>query len=163
MTDEQQNSYWRLRPAKPTPDDETCHCPPGTDVILRDGLSDNPLACATCNGEVPPERLGFDPRLTEDIVFWLSAADSLLRLWLDSGEYESWAADRLLDPKGQVNAVGLEIVARLNAFNPAYYWWFSDPELTETQSPTHCPVCSVPFDKHPARGARMCAACRILM
>ena len=106
--------YWQLRPAAPTSDDEVCRCPAGTEVMLRDGLSDNPLFCVACNGEVPPERLGFDARFAEEIANWLSVYDSLYRLWLDSGEYENWAATRLSDPQSQVNRTGREIVARLN-------------------------------------------------
>jgi hypothetical protein len=87
VADEKADLYWRLRPAGPTPDDEICHCPAGTAVMLRDGLSDNPLFCVACNGEVPPERLGFDERFAEEIANWLSTHDSLYRLWLDSGEY----------------------------------------------------------------------------
>src|SRR3954451_21552589 len=77
---EQADPYWRLRPTGPTPDDEVCHCPPVGVVMLRDGLSDNPLFCVASNGEVPPERLGFDARFAEEIASWLSVYDSLYRL-----------------------------------------------------------------------------------
>ena len=156
-------TYWRLRPAGPTPDDEVCHCPPGTAVVLRDVLTDNPLGCAACNGEVPPERLGFDARFAEEIANWLSVYDSLYRLWLDSGEYEAWDAARLSDPRGQVNTSGREIVARLNGIAPAYYWWFVDTEAAEAEPPVLCPVCSGPLAQFDGRDFRVCAACRVLI
>ena len=59
--------------------------------MLRDALGENPLYCVACNGEVAPERIGFDERLAEDIACWLSLHRSLYQLWLDSGEYENWA------------------------------------------------------------------------
>jgi hypothetical protein len=163
VVDEQVDPYWRLRPAGPTPDDEICRCPPGAAVVLRDVLTDNPLGCAACNGEVPPERLGFDARFAEEIAHWLSVYDSLYRLWLDSGEYEAWAAARLSDPHGQVNRTGREIVARLNDRVPAFYWWFVDTEAADAEPPVPCPVCSGPLGEYAGRNLRVCAACRILV
>jgi hypothetical protein len=131
--------------------------------MLRDGLSHNPLFCVACNGEVPPERLGFDARFAEEIASWLSVADSLYRLWLDSGEYEAWAAARLSDRHGQVNRTGLDIVARLNELVPAYHWWFVDTDAAEAEKPTACPLCSGPLRGYEGRDFRACAACRILV
>jgi hypothetical protein len=162
VVDEQADPYWRLRPARPTPDDEVCRCPPGGAVMLRDGLSDNPLFCVTCNGEIPPERLGFDARFAEKIANWLSVNDSLYLLWLDSGEYEAWATARLSDPHGQVNRRGREIVARLNAIAPAYFWWFIDNEAAEPELGS-CPICSGPLGEVTGREFRVCPTCRILV
>jgi hypothetical protein len=131
--------------------------------MLRDGLTDNPLFCVECNGEVPAERLGFDAEFAEQIANWLSVYDSLYRLWLDSGEYEAWAADRLLDPQGQVSQAGMDIVARLNDLVPTYYWWFMDTEAAEEENPSSCPLCSGPLRECEDRNFRVCAACRILV
>ena len=162
MAQEQVDPYWQLRPAAPTSDDEVCRCPAGTEVMLRDGLSDNPLFCVACNGEVPPERLGFDARFAEEIANWLSVYESLYRLWLDSGEYETWAAIRLSDPQSQVNRTGREIVARLNELGRAYYWWFVDTNDATVEKPILCPVCSIQLTEYEGRDLRVCAACRIL-
>jgi hypothetical protein len=163
VEDEQTKPYWQLRPAGPTPDDEVCYCPPDTPIMLRDGLTDNPLFCVSCHGEVPPERLGFDARFAEQIANWLSVYDSLYRLWLDSGAYEKWAAARLSDPYGQVNRRGREIVAQLDAVTPTYYWWFVDTEAIEPDELAGCPVCSGPLDLVKGRDFRECAVCRILV
>jgi hypothetical protein len=161
--DEQLDPYWRLRPAGPTPDDEVCRCPPGAAVVLVDRLTDNPLCCMACRGFVPPERLGFDARFAEDIASWLSIHDSLFRLWLDSGEYEAWAAARLSDPHGQVNQTGRAIVAQLNDLAPAYYWWFVDTEAADPDPLPVCPVCSGPLGAYPDSDFRVCDGCRILV
>jgi len=163
VVDEEVDPYWRLRPVDPTPDDDVCRCPPGTAVMLRDTLTDNPLWCVVCNGEVPPERLGFDARFAEDMASWLSVYDSLYRLWLDSGEYEAWAAARLSDAHGQVNQTGRAIVARLNDITPAYYWWFVNTEAADAEPPVACPVCSGPLGEYAGRDFRVCAVCRILV
>jgi predicted nucleic acid-binding Zn ribbon protein len=130
--------------------------------MLRDGLSDNPLFCVECGGEVPPERVGFDAKFAEEIANWLSTYDSLYRLWLDSGEYEEWATSRLLDPSGQVNTRGREIVSRLNSIVPAYYWWFVDTDAGEDALLNTCPVCSCELATFESKPFRVCAACRIL-
>jgi Zn-ribbon-containing, possibly nucleic-acid-binding protein (DUF2310) len=162
MADEHTDPYWRLRPASPTPDDEICRCPRGAEVMLRDGLTDNPLFCVVCNREVPPERLGFDERFAEEIANWLSVYDSLYRLWLASGEYETWAAARLSDPQGQVNRWGREIVARLNGITPAYYWWFVDTDA-DADRPSDCPSCSGPLGEVVGKDFRVCTECRIFV
>lgn len=131
--------------------------------MLRDGLSSNPLFCISCNGEVPPERLGLDGELVEIIANWLSVYDSLYRLWLDSGEYEAWASVRLADPHGQVNRRGREIVERLSDINPAYYWWFVDTETPESGRLANCPICSGPVSEVEGKEFRLCATCRILV
>ena len=141
MGDNETDPYWRLRPWSATPEEEVCHCPLGVGVMLRDGLTKNPLFCVDCAGEVPPERLGFDISFAQEIANWLSVYDSLYRLWLDSGEYEAWAAARLADPLGQVNRRGREIVGRLNDTVPAYYWWFEDADSQEAEPMRCCPVC----------------------
>ena len=107
--------------------------------------------------------MGFDAQFAEEIANWLSAYDSLYRLWLDSGEYEDWAASCLADPFGQVNRQGREIVARLNSIAPAYYWWFVDTEVTESEQPKGCPVCSGALDEVKGREFRVCVSCRILV
>lgn len=163
MRNEQTDPYRRLRPLEPISDDEICRCPTGTAVMLRDGLSRNPLFCVSCNGELPPERLGFDTQFAEEIANWLSVYDSLYRLWLDSGEYERWAAARLADPLGQVNIRGREIVARLNAAVPAYYWWFIDTEKAEPDELPACPICAGPLIEVTGRNFRECSVCRILV
>jgi hypothetical protein len=128
--------------------------------MLQAHLTSNPLSCFECNLEVPPERLGFDSRFAEEIACWLSVYDSLYKLWLDSREYEIWAASRLTDPNGQVNRTGREIVSRLNEIVPAYYFWFRDADSDSLQS---CPVCAGPLTVCESRDLLVCTRCRIVI
>ncbi len=134
-----------------------------TEVMLRGTLSPNPLYCVRCRGEVPPERLQFDASLAEAIGAWVSVHDSLYRLWLASGEYEKWAAERLADPLGEVNAQGREIVARLNTIVPAYYWWFVDSEVIQPEDFQACPICAGQLTDVAKNSFRKCSLCRILV
>ena len=87
--------YWKLRQTRITENDndEVCQCATLRYVMLRDSLTENPLKCVDCNGEVAPERIGFDERLAEDIAQWRSVFQSLYLLWIDSNEYERWASE----------------------------------------------------------------------
>ncbi len=134
--------YFKLRPPSPTPPDELCDCETISEIYLAHKLGSNPVHCLRCNGEVPPERLGFDEKLAEAIAFWNFLYGSLNYLWLDSGEYEQWALDRLLDPKGQVNLRGMELSRQLGSLVRTYYLWFQD---SDEAPPETCPVCGAAF------------------
>jgi Zn-ribbon-containing, possibly nucleic-acid-binding protein (DUF2310) len=155
--------YWKLRPDGPTPTEEQCHCLQLTTIMLRDSFSNNPHYCMACNGEVTPERVGFDASLSEDIARWLDIHRSLFRLWLSSGEYERWASDRLSDPNGAVNVTGRELTARLSQYLPTYYWWFTDTEVPVEDRPSHCPVCHGTLADTSGWCLGVCHGCRILV
>ncbi|HTU25688.1 MAG TPA: DUF2310 family Zn-ribbon-containing protein [Pirellulales bacterium] len=152
--------YSKLRPAPPTPDEEICHCAQLGPIALCDQLSDNPLRCLVCKGEVAPERLGFDQQLAEAIANWRSVYRSLYLLWLDSGQYEAWAAEMLSDPCGQVNRTGRELVERLGAIVPAYYWWFLDVGADDYAPSDKCPICGTAVSASDGNPTT-CEACRI--
>jgi len=155
--------YRKLGPSRRTPDEEVCRCDPCQGLVLCDSLSDNPLRCLECNGEVAPVRIGFGDQLAEDIAAWRSVHRALYLLWLDSGEYEPWARDRLLDPNGSVNVLGRDIVRQLNAFIRTFLWWFQDPGIDEPASPGQCPICFGATKKCGIQNLRTCEACSIVM
>lgn len=164
MSSEPNNDlYWKLRPLAPTPDEEVCHCAECRSVMLCDTLTENPLRCVECNGEIAPERIGFDELLADDIAHWRGLFRSLYLLWLDSDEYESWARERLLDRYGRVNLYGREIVSQLSRFVRAYYWWFRDTELDASLMPTTCPICETELEPVEGRVYFKCESCSILI
>ena len=130
--------YFKLRPEPPTPEDELCACEKISEIYLCYRLGSNPVYCMECNGEVLPDKLACGERLAEAIAFWNSVSGSLYLLWLHSGEYEQWARDRLLDPRGEVNTRGIEIAKQLGSIAKTYYWWFSESPET---APKACPLC----------------------
>src|SRR5262245_52308905 len=105
------DAYQRLRPKT---DIEACECDVVSRLFLVDLLTENPLHCDSCRKEVDPERLQLTVEETESVACWFSAADALYRLWLDSGEYEDYAKDRLTDPRSQVNRDGIALANRLS-------------------------------------------------
>ena len=134
--------YWRLRPPPPTPEDEVCCCADNTPLVLQPHLSSNPISCARCNLEVPPERIGFNATLAEALASWQSFHECFYLLWLDSGEFEQWAAAQLLDPSSTVNTRGLELAVQLSDFRRCYLWWFQDKERCDRMPTAECPRCS---------------------
>jgi hypothetical protein len=160
MQDES-DPYWKLRPEWATPEDEICQCVDHPPIVLQDHLSSLPLACLKCNGEVPPERLGFDAKLAECIAFWRNLHRALYTLWLASGDYEDWGRAQLQDPEGQVNRKGIEIVEELNVHHRAYYWWFEDNSIESFVPPSNCPRCSGTLLAR--YGCSVCEACSIMV
>jgi hypothetical protein len=156
--------YWKLRPGRPTPDDELCKCESIDAIVLCDKLGNNPLYCYECKGEVAPERIGFGAEIAEEIARWLFVYRGLHLLSLDSREYEQWALARLCDPQGTVHVSGRAVVSRLNDFVRAYYWWsaFNDP-LSDELPLRECPVCSGKLLETVHRGRHKCDNCRIVV
>ena len=90
MEPDELDPYWKLRPPSATPEAELCKCADRPPIVLQDHLSPNPIVCLGCNGEIPPERIGFSAELAERVAFWRNLHDALFMLWLDSSDYESW-------------------------------------------------------------------------
>jgi hypothetical protein len=151
------DAYQKLRPWTEI---DACHCASIEGLLLVDLLSDNPLHCSDCRGEVDPERLHLTAEETELVASWHSAATALYRLWLDSGEYEDYAKSRLLDPNGQVNRQGLQVARVLSQRIPTRLWFFHD---TDDGGPTRCPVCGDALDTDVKWGTGSCPSCPIQM
>jgi len=134
------DAYQRLRPWT---DIERCECGSVESLLLVDLLTDNPIHCGYCRKEIDPERLQLTDEETNEIAHWFSSASALYRLWLNSGEYEQYAKQRLLDPQGQINVDGREIARKLSEKWPTRLWFFYD---TDDGEPTHCPICHNPID-----------------
>jgi len=158
---QESDPYWKLRPEGTTPPDEVCECKDEPPVALQDHHSSVPLACLRCNGEVPPERLGFSEQLSEELAFWRNFHRAFDTLELDSGEYEAWARAQLEDPNAPVNVRGLEAVKKLNAYRRAYLWWFEDSSADDFCPASTCPRCAGQLTG--SYGRAVCDPCSILV
>ncbi len=157
-----EDPYWKLRPEEPTPADEICNCPGSLPIVLQDHLSPVPLACISCNGEVPPERIGFSAQTAEKLAFWRNFHRAFLHLWLDSREYETWAREQLEDPEAPVNTRGLAVAREINPFRRIYYWWFQHDTTHEDFEPlSNCPRCVSSLE--PLLGRWVCERCSIVV
>lgn len=152
--------YFKLRPEPPTPKGELCDCENISEIYIAHKLGSNPVYCLRCNGEVIPEKLAFGERLAKAIAFWNSVYGYLYGLWLNSGEYEQWARDRLLDPKGQVNSQGMELAKQLGRIVKAYYLWFYESDETV---PKACPICGSEFVEREGSKFLFCESCLLII
>ena len=143
---------------RPNTQIEACECERIRGILLVDLLSDNPIHCIDCRNEVDPARIDLTAAETEEIVRWKSNASALYKLWLDSGEYEAYAKERLIDPEGQVNQCGLEIARTLSQKLPTWLWFFHD---TDDGEPIVCPICDNPLDTDVPWGTGRCDGCRL--
>lgn len=144
MTDEV-DPYRRLRPKAATPNNEICVCDSATSIVLQPHFSPNPLSCARCNLEVPPERIGLNAAIVESVATWRRFHEAFYVLWLDSGEFEDWAADQLSNPVSPVNRRGLALARQLSKWRRCYLWWFQLEDIEEGTS-TVCPGCALPLE-----------------
>ena len=151
------SSYDKLRPWTEI---EKCDCKTFTAIVLVDLMTDNPIHCFNCKNEMDPELLKLDSKLVDDIASWFGVFQSLYNLWLNSGEYEQYAKDKLIDKNSQVNIEGMYVAKKLSAQCPSYYWWFYD---TDDGEPTHCPNCSQELDQDVKYGTGKCEACNVVV
>jgi hypothetical protein len=154
--------YLKLRPWT---DIESCACAEVSGFMLFDGLTDNPIHCATCKLEIDPERLGLSIEEIDTVARWHSVNRGLHALWLNSGEYEPYAKARLLDLSGQVNQDGMKVARMLSAHRPTYIWLFRDSEddYVEGEVVVDCPMCGKPLDKNVKYGSGICMDCHVLL
>ncbi len=151
------NTYDKLRPLI---DIEQCECPSITGLLLVYLFTRNPICCSQCRKEIDPERLGLSSGEVDEIARCFGVYGSLYDLWLDSGEYEAYAKEKLIDSNGQVNRKGVAIAKKLSAKYPSYYWWFYD---TEDGAPDHCPSCNSALDQNVRWGTGKCDHCCVVV
>jgi len=151
------DAYQKLRPWTEI---ESCACETVEGLLLVDILTDNPIHCRTCKNEVDPERLQLTAKEVEAVAHWFSVKSALNRLWLDSGDYETYAKTQLSDPRGQVNREGLALARLLSARLPTRLWLFHDPEDPE---PKQCPLCGETLETNVRWGFGECPRCPILI
>ena len=149
--------YDKLRPCTEV---ESCECASVMGLLLVSILAPNPIHCAECRKEIDPERLGLILLEVEELARCFGVYEALYRLWLDSGEYETYAKEKLLDPRGEVNVEAMRVAREYNIRWPTYYWMFRDVDDGE---PTLCPSCGQPLDLRVKWGWRNCDACRVLV
>lgn len=164
MPNRPRDPYLKLRPDPPTPPDEICACADGPPVVLRPRLGPNPLACLRCNAEAPPERIGLSESLADEIAGFRDFHGAFDHLWLDSGEFEAFAAAELANPTSVVNRRGLQLVERLARVHEAYYGWFQDGTAEPPAVFEDCPACGRSLETYAGRFPRkLCRGCRIAL
>jgi predicted nucleic acid-binding Zn ribbon protein len=113
-----------------------------------------------CKNEIDPEALKIDDGLVDDIASWYGVFKSLYSLWLNSGEYEPYAKDKLTDKRSQVNIEGMSVAKKLSVHYPSYYWLFTDTDDNEL---SRCPNCAKTLDFDVKYGTGKCDDCNVVV
>jgi hypothetical protein len=149
--EEREDVYEPFRTPEPTPDDELCACagePPLKLMTMRQVDGFNPIHCLDCNREVPPDGLALSQDLVDEIASWDREHGAIGTLELESGEYEEWATERLLDPASPTNVEGRELAQRLSMERRCYFWFFQSQVDEDWRPLTECPVCGDPLEPY---------------
>lgn len=162
VSEASRDPYWKLRPAPATPDDELCKCAEISSLMLQPGIRSNPMSCASCGLEVAPERVGLSEQVADDIARWNSFHEAFFTLWLDSGEFESWAREQLERLDSPVNVRGLEIARRITESRRCYYWYFQDTGVDGWRPLESCPRCAADLGDEVVRWLS-CEVCSIIV
>jgi hypothetical protein len=153
--------YDKLKPEPPTPLDEICTCDREHPIALCYALTNNPIRCIECYRELPPERLQPPPEMVEIIAKWRRFYSCFYLLWLDSGEFEDWARQQLLDPKSAANRRSYETCKIVSQLRRCYHWWFQEPEIDGYEPLSYCPKCQAKLTEKFDR--LVCENCQILI
>jgi hypothetical protein len=151
------NNYHKLRPEDIQ---EVCNCSEVNQLLLVYTLTCNPIHCYTCKGSIDPESIKLSEYEVDLISSWHNVFSALYHLWLDSGQYELWAKEKLLENKGEVNKSGLAVVNVLSKKIPTYYWWFHS---AEDLVPVNCPNCNKALDNDNRHGHGKCVTCHVVV
>ena len=153
--------YSKLKPAPPTPEKEICSCQSQFPFVLCYSISANPIRCLACNLEVRPENLPFETQLIDEIASWNGFYRCFFDLWLDSGEFESWARQQLLNPQSPANQRAHQLCLQISELRKCYFWWFQDKNSDDLNLFATCPRCHCPFAEK--FGRLICEQCSVLV
>ena len=145
---------------KPEPE-KSCHCSNDVPVILQGSLPESPLNCMQCKTPVSLEDVSVSDELADAINKWGQLYSSLFTLWRDSGEYQEWAKQKLLDEAGSINLEGLKLAQQYNVMRKAYYWMFRDNSDKDYVQPQHCPFCGASMVPILENDFKVCHDCRV--
>ena len=135
------DKYFKLRPEEKTPDSEICKCIGRPPIVLQGSVTCNPIVCADCNLEIEVNQLNFDIKTIEEIANWRNFHYCFFNLWLDSGEFETWAKEKLTLSESPVNRRALALLEKIRISYDCFYWWFVDNSEDDFQPILDCPNC----------------------
>jgi len=139
--------------------EELCQCTNGSIMVMMSRYNENPLVCLACNNFISPEGIDIDVTTTAKLQQWRAIYDSIDRLWLESGAYETWAVQELSNPKSSLHKQGFEVQTMMQNYGKCYYWWFQD--ISKDEPLKNCPKCHKELEKN--RTNLVCEKCLLVM
>lgn len=137
-----------------------CSCSNPSAMVMMSRYTNNPLVCFHCNNNVLPKQLKIGVDSTVKLQQWQNVYNSIDKLWLDSGAYESWAISELSSVKSAVNQQGFRVQKMLQKYRKTYYWWFQNVG-SSISSLSNCPKCTKVLEKEDDK--LICNECLLVM
>ncbi|RDS81989.1 DUF2310 family Zn-ribbon-containing protein [Dyella psychrodurans] len=149
------DQYRKLMPPEPISPEEQCTCAEIQAIYLAFDLTENPIHCDICRGAVAPERIELTPSQVDAVADWTTTFGSIYKLWLQSGSYEAWAYEQLVEAGSAVNLGGMAVAGALSTGRSCGYLWFWNE-----RRPDCCPRCASALDTLPNAFLR-CPICKV--
>lgn len=140
--------------------EDFCQCLNSPSIVMMSRYNANPLVCLNCNEYIFLEKLKIDIEIIAKLQQWQRVYDSIDKLWLESGAYESWAISELSNPKSEVNKQGFEVQKMMQQYKKTYYWWFQDIG-SSAKSLSTCPKCTQVLERKDDK--LICEKCLLVM
>ncbi len=140
-----------------------CTCTASNGYIVEGGDPDSlsPVICLQCDGRL----LDTSPESGATVDEWASAYTRVQRIWFEGVVLDSWSAEQLSNPKGELIQLGLAACAGLEArlTAPVYLrirqWCSETGDLLAT---VQCPLCGSSGEQLADRRALLvCRECRL--
>jgi len=141
--------------------EEFCQCSSSSSMVMMSRYNKNPLSCFDCNGYIFFEKIKIDIEIIAKLQQWGRVYESIDRLWLESGVYESWAILELGNANSLVNKQGFEVQKVMQKYAKTYYWWFQDIGNTTFKPLINCPKCIEVLEKRDDK--LICEKCLLVM
>jgi len=147
-----------------------CLCASRRALILRGHPGGLALWCSDCDQSVPFDDSRLPGPCLLEVRRFARQFDHIYGLWLESSEYEGWAADELFRAGSALNRLGRVVACHVSGTLPCLYALASDPtsggDEDETVVVPACPVCGrapAASARFPSTSALVCSACGLLL
>jgi hypothetical protein len=154
----------------PAPGRVPCLCPIRRALVLRGHPGGLALWCSDCDQSVPFDGSRLPAPCLLEVRRFARQFDHIYGLWLESSEYERWAADELFRAGSALNRLGRVVAFHVSATFPCLYALASDPTTAIDEDGSAivpaCPVCGrapTVSSRFPSARARVCSACGLLL
>lgn len=149
-------------------DENMCDCQPPA-LLLYVGLvsQHDVIHCGGCRGLVALPGLPLSVELREELTRWAVHYHPIQSLWLESGDYETWAARQMERSDSKLNLNGMKLAGKVEETTgiPTYYWLHSYRVSRNVMKQLACPKCAHPFSSSEFAGQEglyVCEGCRIV-
>jgi hypothetical protein len=136
-----------------------CRCAGTSPLRLMWALDPDVVWCIRCNAPVKRATHFFRPAAKNSLGRWKAEFESIYRLWLESGDYESWARRQLTSLAAPINRTGLKLVRANSKLDGRKLYYYFDQFLDRPVRARKCPACGGALNIVQGRSLGLCSRC----